>query len=461
MISGIEYFLAGSERAEVLEALADARELLWENPKKLPWEEAKRGLRFGQDDIDGAEERLRRFAPLIERLFPETSESGGIIESSIREIPGMAEALGLSYGAGSSASGPRSGGRLLLKMDSHLPIAGSVKARGGIYEVLKHTEDLAIEAGLLKGDGSDSPEDYSALADRRDFFSAYSVQVGSTGNLGLSIGIMSAAIGYRAVVHMSSDAKEWKKRLLRSRGAEVVEYDGDYAAAVAEGRRLSDADPMSYFVDDESSESLYLGYATAGRRLKSQLDGLGVAVDEAHPLRVFIPCGVGGAPGGICFGIKEQFGDLAQVWFAEPVQAPCMTLGLASGRLNGICVQDIGLSGATEADGLAVSRCSGLVSREMRRVLDGCCTVDDSRLRPFMRELYEAEGIVIEPSSCAAFRPLEALGAAEKADAAGRAPAGAEDIAGSSAPEYTDIVWATGGSFMPEETVRDLLGMPE
>ncbi|MBQ4371366.1 MAG: hypothetical protein II803_03030, partial [Firmicutes bacterium] len=76
-------------------------------------------------------------------------------------------------------------------------------------------------------------------------------------------------------------------------------------------------------------------------------------------------------------------------------------------------------------------------------------------------ELYEAEGIVIEPSSCAAFRPLEALGAAEKAGAAGRAPAGAEDIAGSSAPEYTDIVWATGGSFMPEETVRDLLGMPE
>ncbi|MBQ4371015.1 MAG: hypothetical protein II803_01230, partial [Firmicutes bacterium] len=153
MVSGIEYFLAGSERAEVLEALADARELLWENPEKLPWEEAKKSLRFGQDDIDGAEARLRRFAPLIERLFPETKESGGIIESPVREIPGMAEALGLSYGSCSAVSGKRSGGRLLLKMDSHLPIAGSVKARGGIYEVLKHTEDLAIEAGLLKGDG--------------------------------------------------------------------------------------------------------------------------------------------------------------------------------------------------------------------------------------------------------------------------------------------------------------------
>lgn len=334
-------------------------------------------------------------------------------------------------------------GKLLLKEDSHLAIAGSVKARGGIYEVLKHTEDLMLEHGLLK-DG----ESYARLGepDVKSFFSEYTVQVGSTGNLGLSIGIISAVLGYHVIVHMSADAKQWKKDLLRSYGVDVREYEGDYGEAVKRGRALSDADKNSYFVDDENSRNLFLGYSVAGKRLQKQIEKMQIKVDEEHPLFVYIPCGVGGAPGGICFGLKQIFKDSVYCFFVEPVQAPCMLLGLATGLNNQISVQDIGLSGKTQADGLAVGRPSAFVGGIMEKMLSGEMTVQDHMLYDYMRDLLETEEIFLEPSACAAFQMPVCMNNREEWKAYL-----AENELEKKMKNAVHIAWATGGSLVPEE----------
>ena len=392
---------------DALSQLKDRALPLWLNPSLRPAAEALIKLPFNIADIEEADARLRRFAPLIAKLFPETEAAGGVIESPLTETPKLQTCLGVS-------------GRLFVKRDSELPIAGSVKARGGIYEVLLHTEELLGEAVY-----SMSPDEI------REKLKGCTVQVGSTGNLGLSIGIMSAALGYRAVVHMSSDAKEWKKALLREKGVTVVEYEGDYSSAVAEGRARSEADPMSYFVDDENSVPLFMGYAVAALRLKKQLEEAGVTVDEAHPLNLYLPCGVGGAPGGIAFGVKTVFGDAANCWFVEPTEAPCMLAAFLTGKPTP--VTELGLTGKTEADGLAVGTASKLVYDSVKELVSGEITVIDGALQPHQNRLYDCEGIYVEPSSAAAFDALK--------------------YAGSEIPDgenVTHIAWATGGRLVPE-----------
>lgn len=423
----------------------ELKEICWINPYQLPFEltDALYQLVVSDEDIADAELRLQRFAPFIETYFPETKKDHGLIESPLKEIPNMKEALMDTYGCTIS-------GKLFLKMDSHLAVAGSVKARGGIYEVLKHAEELLLDARIISTD-----DNYAKLADKeiREFLSQYTIQVGSTGNLGLSIGTISAALGFKVKIHMSQDAKQWKKDLLRSKGVEVIEYSSDYSKAVAEGRKNSDLDPTSYFIDDEKSVDLFVGYATAAKRLKNQLDALHITVDDKHPLIVYIPTGVGGAPGGITYGLKRIFKDNVHCFFVEPTACPSVLLGLSTQTFEKANVRDYGLTGKTDADGLACASPSGFVTRMMTNMVSGEFTVHDFRLYDDLRLLYSKEGIKIEPSSCAAFagpRGLETYD--ESIDYCQKHGLNSEIL-----KNATHIAWATGGSLIPEESYEEYL----
>ncbi len=427
----------------ILSALSAAAPIAWTNPLLPGAAAALSRLPLSDSDVADAGARLDRFAPLLAQLYPELEAANGRIESPLTPVVAMREAM--------QRDGVPLCGRILVKRDSDLPVSGSIKARGGIYEVLAHAEALALEAGVLS-----VSDDYRRLLlpEARALFAAHTIQVGSTGNLGLSIGLMGAKLGFRVIVHMSSDARTWKKRMLAAHGVTVREYAADYSVAVKSGRALSDADPASYFVDDESSPALSLGYAVAAERVKTQLDAMHIPVDAAHPLFVYLPCGVGGGPAGVAFGLKLLFGDAVHAIFVEPVQAPCMLLSLASGKGDAISVQDIGLSGRTQADGLAVGRASGLACRMMRELLSGACTDTDMRFTRDMCMLHRTEGWFVEPSAAAGFAGLRQLFTApvflDFLEQTGLRPC---------LPDATHIVWATGGALVPAHERAALLGI--
>lgn len=409
------------------------KESTWFNPAIAPTAQALADVGLNAQDVQAASARLQRFAPYLKAVFPDTAASNGIIESPLKPLDQLRQTL-------IQENALEHVGALWLKADSELPISGSIKARGGIHEVLKHAEDLALEAGLIT-----LTDDYSQLDSEqaRTFFSQYSIAVGSTGNLGLSIGIMSAKLGFKVSVHMSADARQWKKDKLRANGVNVVEHQSDYSVAVEQGREQASQDPRCYFVDDENSPDLFLGYAVAAERLAAQFQQAGIVVNTAHPLFVYLPCGVGGGPGGVAFGVKLIFGDAVHCLFAEPTHSPCMLLGVYTGLHDEISVQDFGIDNVTAADGLAVGRPSGFVGKAMQRLIDGYYTVTDEELYRWMVIAHEKDQVKLEPSALAGVPGMaRVLSSPEYLQRMGFTQAQLENA--------THLVWGTGGSMVPE-----------
>ncbi len=405
----------------VLEDLTSRKESYWINPTELEHQ-------IDDSSIMEAEERLSRFAPYLAHMFPETRQSKGMIESPLIRVEHMQANLEQSHNT-------HIPGQLFLKCDHALPVSGSVKARGGIYEVLKYAEELATQCGLLK-----LTDDYRQIDSPafHSLFSNYTIAVGSTGNLGLSIGLIGRTLGFNVDVHMSADAKQWKKDLLRKKGVRVVEHKSDYSEAVKQGRKEAENSPRFHFVDDEKSADLFFGYATAASRLKQQLLARHIHIDEHHPLYVYLPCGVGGAPGGIAYGLRQEFGRHVHIIFAEPVESPCFMLGMATKLYNNVSVGDFGLTNQTAADGLAVGRPSELSCLHMAGSLDACYTISDERLYRYLAELVDTEGIYAEPSAQAGFYgPLLTAMNHPVSETA------------------THIVWSTGGNMVPPEVRKE------
>lgn len=416
----------------ILNEITNLKPVTWLNPYRENMAEI-RSLPVNKHDLTDAADLWKKFAPFLAKAFPETRKTNGIIESALKEISGMQLLL-------NEEDTIKIQGKLFLKCDNELPVAGSIKARGGFFEVLHYAEQLALQSGLLNED-----DNYEILAGKKfkEFFSEYSIGVGSTGNLGLSIGIISAQLGFKVSVYMSADAKEWKKSLLREKGAKVIEFSGDFSEAIDKGRRATIADPKGYFVDDEHSKYLFLGYSVAALRLKRQLDDLKISIDAEHPLFVYSPCGVGGSPGGIAFGLRQVFGDHAHCFFAEPTHAPSVLIGMLTGKMEKVSVHDFGIDNITEADGLAVGRPSAFATAISKVLISGIYTIEDNELFRLLYKLAKSEKIFLEPSATAGLPGPQRIAATGYYEQHHINPAA-----------VTHIAWATGGALVPGDEME-------
>lgn len=406
-----------AQQAEPLfDALRRGETAVWLNP-----EVRAVGGEADREAVARAAARFERFAPLLRRLFPDDGWDGRIASAlTIYDAP------------------PAGLPMLLVKGDHALPMTGSVKARGGVHELLCYVERIAaIEELMAEGDSVERLLE----AEARAVLGLHTVVVASTGNLGFSIGLVARALGLNAEIHMSSDAREWKKERLRALDAKVVEHECDYTETVARARVAATGARRSHFIDDERSPDLFFGYAAAAAELRAQLADKGLEPTIERPLVVYLPCGVGGAPGGILFGLKLLFGEAVIGVFVEPVASACMLAALALGGSAPVSVYDLGLDNNTLADGLAVPTASAFVLETVGPAIDAAIAVPDQAMLTWVRQVWATGRLRLEPSAASGFAAVapfvDAVAQQRELDQRVR--------------RAIHVVWTTGGALLPDD----------
>ncbi|MCL1889933.1 MAG: D-serine ammonia-lyase, partial [Desulfovibrionaceae bacterium] len=313
-----------------------------------------------------------------------------------------------------------------------------VKDRGGVYEVLKLAESLAIYAEKLKW-----TDDYAKLADSemREFYSQFSLSIISGSSLGLAAGLIGKALGFRAMAHISAGTEQWKKEALRAGGIELAEHQGGYEEMLKSAYEAAQKDSRCFLISEPaSSRDMLLGYAVAGVELKEQLAAQGIEVNTAHPLYVYLPCSSGLEASGLCLGLKFVFLNNVRCFLAEPVHAPVVSLGLGTGLFDHVSTREIGLDGKSIACAMAYDRPSKLTCQVLRNILDGCVTVDDKVLLRLLALLRKYERIKVEPAAVAGLAAYIVV---------------AYSGQGRRFEQGTHVMWFNSGGFMPEEAIQE------
>jgi threonine dehydratase len=240
---------------------------------------------------------------------------------------------------------------VLLKAE-HLQRGGSFKARG------------ATNAMLARGAGR--------------------VVTGSSGNHGIAVATLGAALGAHVTVVMAQGASPAKADAVRGLGADVVPVVGGNADRDRYARDLA-RDTGATFVPSADDELVVAGQGTVALEVLAEVPDVDV---------IYVPTGGGGLLAGTCLAATGP-NRRVRVVGVEPAAARRYAVSLAAGRPVELEPP------VTIADGLRAQRPGEVPFPIIRDRVDDLVGVTDEAIGDAMRLLH-SNGVEAEPSGCVA-----------------------------------------------------------
>ncbi len=257
---------------------------------------AKKGLAFGRD------QQFVVNPNGVPELTDELKQCPAHRATPLYSLPSLASRLGV--------------GEVRIKDESQRFGFGAFKALGGVVGVYNALSSAVGEAYHFQTNFKDVME-----GEHREVTGSYVFATASSGNHGRAVAAGAKIFGNRCVVFLPAFTSEAKAEAIRAKGAEVVQVEGDYEAAVAECKRRS-AEERWTVISDTSWE----GYDETPRTV---MRGYAVLVEEVirqwrpGPTHVFVQAGVGGLAAAVFGYLWARYEPRPTFIVVEPESADC------------------------------------------------------------------------------------------------------------------------------------------
>ncbi len=197
------------------------------------------------------------------------------------------------------------------------------------------------------------------------------ISTATAGNHGRSVAWGSKKLGLKCKIFISEFVSEFRAKIMRSFGADVIRVKGNYDDSLKECIKQSKKNNWQ-IVQDVAWHDYKLvpkltmaGYSVMMKEISEQLNGKKIT-------HVILQAGVGGMAAAMITGIAKYLDTIPKIIIVEPENAACVLESIKFGKIKKISIKKESLMGGMSCDEVS------LVPWEiLRNSVSHCVTISD------------------------------------------------------------------------------------
>jgi len=211
------------------------------------------------------------------------------------------------------------------------------------------------------------------------------ISTATAGNHGRSVAWGSKKLGLKCKIFISEYVSEFRAKVMRSFGADVIRVKGNYDNSLKECIKQSKQNNWQ-IVQDVAWENYKLvptltmaGYSVMMKEISEQINNQKIS-------HIILQAGVGGMAAAMVAGIARYLDNVPKIIIVEPKSAACVLESIKANKIKKISIEKESLMGGMSCDEVSL-----LPWQILKNSVNHCVTVSDDCIAKTVKSLANSE----------------------------------------------------------------------